>query len=106
MHAIWSGVISFGLVNIPVNLYSASQEVTFDFDFLHKKDLSRVRYARICRSEEKEIPFQEIVKGIEVKKGQYVVLQDKDFAQAYPRATRTIEIQDFVSESSIDPIYF
>src|SRR5437867_4040476 len=101
MHAIWSGVISFGLVNIPVNLYSASQETSISFDFLHKKDLSRIRYAKICKAEDKEVPFQEIVRGAEVKKGQYVVLQDKDFEQAYPRATRTIEIEDFVDEASI-----
>ena len=106
MRSIWSGVISFGLVNIPVNLYSASQEVTFDFDFLHKKDLARIRYARMCKAEEKEVPFQDIVRGIEVKNGKYVVVQDKDFTSAYPRATRTIEIEDFVDQASIDPVYF
>ena len=65
MRLIWSGTISFGLINIPVRLYSATAEKGPDFDLLHKKDLSPIRYARICRSDGKEIPWEEIVKGYE-----------------------------------------
>lgn len=106
MRAIWSGSLSFGLVNIPVKQYSAVTEKAIDFDMLHRKDFSPIRFARFCKAEEKEIPFEDIVKGYQYEKGRYVVLTDDDFKGANVRLTKTITILDFVNEKEIDPIYF
>jgi len=106
MRAIWKGSLSFGLVNIPVRLYTASQDKDMKFVLLHKKDLSEIRYARICKNEDKEVPWDEIVKGYEYEKGEFVVLQDEDFEKANLKKTKTVEILDFVNESEIDSIYY
>jgi DNA end-binding protein Ku len=106
MRAIWTGALSFGLVNIPVRLYSATSGTGLEFDMLHKKDLSPIRYARVCRADGKEVPYEEIVKGYEYKKGDYVVLTDEDFKKAAPRRTKTVDIFDFVKEDEIDSVYF
>ncbi|VHO03457.1 Ku protein [Candidatus Rhabdochlamydia sp. T3358] len=106
MRSIWKGALSFGLVNIPVHMYTASLEKELSFVLLHKKDLSRVRYVRICEVENKEIPWQEIVKGYEYKKGDFVILQDKDFEKANLKKTKTIEIVHFIKENEIDSIYY
>lgn len=106
MRAIWSGSISFGLVNIPVKLFSATQQQQIDFDMLSGKDMAPIRYARISTSTNKEIPWKEIVKGVEVEKGKYVVVTDQDFEKASPEKSKTIDISQFVFEKEIDPIYF
>lgn len=106
MKAIWKGALSFGLINIPIHVYVASEEHALEFDMLHKKDLSPIRYARICKLEEKEIPYNEVVKGYEYEKGEYVVVEDKDFKKANIKKTSTIEIQNFVKADEIDPLYF
>jgi DNA end-binding protein Ku len=106
MRAIWSGALSFGLVNIPVKLYSATAGMGLDLTMLHKKDISPIRYARICRADGKEIPYEDIVKGYEYQKGDYVILTDEDFKKASVEKTKAIEIESFVKESEIDPIYF
>jgi DNA end-binding protein Ku len=106
MKAIWSGLISFGLVNIPVKLYSASEEGGLHFNLLHGKDLSPIRFARVCRADGKEIPYEDIVKGYEYQEGDYVVLADKDFEKANIKKTKSIEILDFVTEKEIEDIYF
>ena len=82
MHAIWKGSISFGLVNIPVKIYSATRDQELKFVLLHKKDLSQIRYAHFCKLEEKEIPWEEIVKGYEYEPGEFVVLDREDFEKA------------------------
>jgi DNA end-binding protein Ku len=106
MRAIWSGAISFGLVNIPVKLYSAAGDNNLDFDMLAKQDLSPIRYARIATSDGREVAYKDIVKGYEIEKGRYVVLNDKDFEKANAKKTKSIEILNFVKEDEIDPIYF
>ncbi len=106
MRAIWSGALSFGLVNIPVKLYSATGGNKLELDMLHKKDLSPIRYARICRADNKEIPYEDIVKGYEYRPGDYVILSDEDFKKANVEKTKTIDIQEFSKESEIDTIYF
>lgn len=106
MRAIWSGAISFGLVNIPVRLYSGTQDQDFHFSYLHKKDMSPVRYAKICRKDGKELSAEELVKGYEYQRGDYIVMDDGDFKKAHPRSTKTIEIQDFTAEKEIDSRYF
>src|SRR3990172_5403263 len=92
--AIWTGSLNFGLVNIPVRLHTATEGKTIDLHMLHKEDLSPIRYARICRKDGHEIPYDEIVKGYEYQEGDYIVLTDEDFEKANVRATKTIDILD------------
>lgn len=106
MRSIWSGTISFGLVNIPVKLASAVQSEDIDFDMLSKSDLSPVRYARIDSKTGKEVAWKDIVKGYQYAKGKYVVVEDEDFAKASPEKSKTIDIIQFVKEDEIDPIYY
>ncbi len=106
MKALWKGSISFGLVNIPVKLYSATQSHTLDLDMLRKGDLCQVRFMRVCRDDGKEIPYENIVKGYKYKEGDYVVLTDKDFESASVERSHTIDILHFVNEKEIDPVYF
>lgn len=105
MRSLWKGAISFGLINIPVSLYTATREQELKFHLLHKKDLSPIRYARVCIKEEKEVPYQDVVKGYE-ENGQFVVMSDEDFEKAAPQKSHTIEILEFTDENSIDSIYF
>jgi DNA end-binding protein Ku len=106
MHALWKGALTFGLVNIPVRLYSASQSSRLDLDMLHKEDLSPIRYARICRRDGKEVPYDAIVKGYEYEKGDYVILTEEDFERANVRRSKAIEIQEFVDGGEIDAKYY
>jgi len=106
MRSMWKGSLSFGLVNIPVQMYTGSLEKQLSFTLLHKKDLSTIRYARICKLEDKEVPWNEIVKGYEKEKGNFVVMDDKDFAKASQKKTNTIEIVSFVDQDEIDTIYY
>jgi DNA end-binding protein Ku len=102
MRSIWSGAVSFGLVLIPVKLYTAVQESTLDLDMLRKQDLCPIRYARVCRDTGEEVPYDDIVKGYQYRKGDYVVLEDEDFRRANVRKTQTIDIIEFVNEGEID----
>lgn len=106
MRTMWSGAVSFGLVNIPIKLYSASENTGIDFNMLHSKDLSPIRFARVCREDGKEVPWDEIVKGYEYRKGDYVVLTKEDFEKADPGRQDTIDILAFAEVSEVDPIYF
>lgn len=106
MRAVWTGSLSFGLINLPIRLYNASEEHALSFDLLHKKDLSPIRYVRICQADGREVPYQDIVKGYQYRKGDYVILVDEDFKRANARKTKTIDIVDFTDEADIDPIYF
>ena len=102
---IWSGAISFGLVNVPVKIYSAIDEKDIRFHYVHVKDDSPIGYEKICKQEDKPVPDDEITKAYETKDGDYVYLSDEDFEAAEERA-RTIELTDFVPYDDIDPIYF
>ena len=104
--SIWSGSITFGLVNIPVKLQSAVQEDNIDFDMLSKKDLAPIRYARIDSKSGEEVEWKDIVKGFQYAKGKYVVVTDEDFEKARPDVARAIDIIQFVKEDEIDPIYY
>ena len=104
--AIWSGAISFGLVNIPVKLFSAVQDKDIHFHMLHKADGTRVRQQLYCPTDDKTIPRSEVEKGYEVSPGQYVVVTSEELEGLVPKASRMIEMQDFVEMSEIDPIYF
>jgi DNA end-binding protein Ku len=105
MRAIWSGAIGFGLVNIPVKLFSAVQQSDLDLDMLDKKDHSNIRFKRVNEKTGKEVPWENIVRGYNLD-GQYVVLSDEDFKKASPEKTKIIEIAEFVDEDKIDSMYF
>ena len=104
--AIWSGTISFGLLNVPVKLYSAVSRKQISFRELRESDGSRVRHKRVAESDGEEVPYEEIVKGYEISPDQYVVMKRDELDALDPRKTRAIEIQDFVDLDDIDPIYF
>src|SRR5918993_281460 len=105
MRSIWSGAIGFGLVNIPVKLFSAIQQSDLDLDMLDKKDHSNIRFQRVNEKTGKEVPWENIVRGYKLD-GQYVVLSDEDFKKASPEKTKIIEIAEFVDEDKVDSIYF
>jgi DNA end-binding protein Ku len=106
MRAIWKGSISFGLVYIPIALYPATRREELKFRLLRKSDLSPVNYKRVAEKDGKEVSWDEIVKGYEYEKGKYVVLKDEDFERVDLEATQTVDIQDFVDQEEIDPMFF
>ena len=104
--SIWKGSISFGLVNIPVELFSAVRDHRPRFRLLHAKDEAPVRYERVCQTEGKPVGWEELVKGYEYEKGQFVVLTKDDFKTAALQKTKTVDILDFVDPTEIDDRYF
>jgi DNA end-binding protein Ku len=106
MKTMWRGAISFGLVSIPVRVYTATEEKTLRFNQLHEKDHGRIKYKRVCGKDGEEVPFDEIVKGYEYEKDRYVILEDEDFEAVPVESTRTIDIAQFVDQDEIDPIYY
>src|SRR5215204_420902 len=104
--AIWTGSITFGLVNVPVRLYSAIEEHKLHFHYLHEKDDSPIGYQKVCKKEDKPVPDKEIVKAFEYPKGEYVFMEDEDFEAAQVEGYKTIDITDFVPYEDIDPIFF
>src|SRR4051794_347530 len=104
--SIWSGAISFGLVNVPVKLYTAVRKKDVRFHQLHEKDGVRIQQKRVCPEEDKEVPYEEIAKGYEISKGQYVMIEPDELESLDPEATHTIDIEDFVHLEDIDPLFF
>ncbi|MDB5807880.1 MAG: Ku protein [Betaproteobacteria bacterium] len=104
--SIWKGAITFGLVNIPVEIVSAEERREFKFSMLDKRDFSPVGYKRYSKESGKEVAWNDIVKGYEYEKGQYVVLSDEDFKRANVKASRTIDIESFVPAKDVSPQYF
>jgi DNA end-binding protein Ku len=104
--AVWTGSISFGLVNAPVRMYAAVSEQNLKFNLIHEKDGGRIGYQKICKLEDKTVPNEEIVKAYQVDEDEFVYLHDEDFEAAAPESYKTITIHDFVPSSQIDPIYF
>jgi len=105
MRSLWTGAIGFGLVNIPVKLYAATQESSLDLDMLDKKNYSNVRYMRVNASTGKEVPWENIVKGYKYN-DEYVVLTDEDFEKVSPKKSKIVEISEFVSEDSLDRSFY
>ncbi len=105
MRPIWTGAIGFGLVNIPVKMYSATETSELDLDMLDKKDHARIKYLRVNEITGKEVPWSNIVKGYKLD-NKYVVLEDKDFEAASAEKTNTIEISDFVKEEEVSSLYY
>ena len=104
--AIWKGAVSFGMVSIPVKLYTATEEKDVAFHMLHRKDHARIRQQRYCPEDEAVIEWNDIVKGYEIAPDQYVVLEPDDFDKVPVDTTHAIEITDFVPLAQIDPIYY
>lgn len=104
--AIWSGAISFGLVNIPIKLVTAVRKQNVSFNQLRASDNSRIRYRKVAAEDGEEVASDEIVKGYEIGPDRYVVLDEDELAALNPKATRTIDLEDFVDLADIDPIFF
>ena len=105
MRAIWTGAIGFGLVNIPVKMYSATQDSSLDLDMLDKKDHSNIRFQRVNEKTGKEVAWENIVRGYKYN-GDYVILDDEDFKKASPEKSKLIEIAEFVSVDEIDTVFY
>ncbi|GED70306.1 non-homologous end joining protein Ku [Brevibacillus reuszeri] len=106
MHTVWKGSISFGLVNIPVRMFTATEERDIRFRQLHKECHTPIKYAKMCPHCEREVDASEIVRGYEYEKGHFVMIDDSDLEAITPETRRAIEILDFVDLQEIDPIYF
>ncbi len=103
---VWKGHLTFGLVSLPVKLYSAARSETVSFNQLHKADHSRVKQVLFCQAEDKPVPRSELVKGYEYEKDKYVVIDDEDIRKVAPKTAKTMEILEFVRVAEVDPIYF
>src|SRR4051812_30568300 len=107
MRPLWSGSISFGLVNIPVGLYSATNhKQALGLDLLRDSDYSRIHYKKVAEADGKEVPKEHIVKGYEYEKGKYVVLTPEDFQRVEIKSNQTVDIKEFVNLADIEPRYF
>jgi DNA end-binding protein Ku len=104
--AIWSGAISFGLVNVPIKLFTATSQKDVRFHQLHDKDGARIQQKRVCSKDGEEVPMEHIVKGYEVSRDTYVVITPEELDALDPKASRTVDILDFVDLDEIDPVYF
>ena len=106
MRPIWKGAISFGMVTIPVKLYSATESKDIRFRLLHREDGAPIEEKRFCTADGKEVAWEDLVRGFEVAKGEYVVLEPEEIDVAKPESSTTIDIGDFVEAAEIDPVYF
>ena len=106
MQAIWKGAISFGLVTIPIKVYSATDERNISFRQVHEADGGRIRYKRVCELDGEEVPYSDIGKGYELPDGRMVVLTDEDFAGLPLPTAKSIEVLEFVPAEQVDPLYF
>lgn len=106
MRTLWRGAVSFGLVNIPIKMYVATERKDIKFNYLHKECMSPVQYRKFCPNCEREIAAEEIVRGYEYQKGSYVVVNEEDLERIPLENTKTIDILDFVDFAEVDPIYF
>lgn len=106
MRPIWKGAISFGLVSIPITLYPATRQEELRFHFLRKGDLSPINNKRVAEADGKEVPWEDIVRGYQYEKGKFIVLNEDDFSRVDVEATQTVDIQEFVEVSEINPMFF
>jgi len=104
--SIWNGTITFGLVNVPVKLYSATESKTVHFHEVHVRDGAKIEHRRICPKEDKEVPYEEVVKGFEIKQDTYVILDDDEIKAAAGNRGKVIEITEFVDVDEIDPVFY
>jgi DNA end-binding protein Ku len=106
MRTLWKGAVSFGLVNIPIKMYVATEHKDIKFNFLHKECMNPIQYRKFCPHCDREIASEEIVRGYEYQKGSYVVINEEDLERIPLENTKTIDILDFVDLTQVDPIYF
>ena len=104
--SIWNGTVAFGMVRVPVKLYSATESKAVHFNERHASDGAAIQHRRVCAKENREVPYAEIVKGFEAKSGSYVVLSKEEVAAADGTGARLIEIEHFVAADEIDPLYY
>ena len=103
---IWSGSLSFGLVNVPVKLMSATRDLGVHFNQLHENDMSRIEVRRVCSAEGEEVPWEDVARGYELESGELIMLTDEELEAADPKKTRTIDIEAFVDLEDIDPVFY
>ena len=103
--SVWKGHLTFGLVTIPVRLFSAARSETISFNMLHKDDHSRIRQVTVCQAEDKPVSRNELVKGYEYEKDHYVVIEEEDIKKVAPKTAKVMEILEFVNADQVDPIY-
>jgi DNA end-binding protein Ku len=104
--SIWNGTVAFGLMSVPVKLYTATESKTVHFHEVHLEDGARIEHRRFCSKEDKEVPFKEVVKGYEVDRGEYVVLDKEEIAAAAGDGAHRIDVEHFVDAGEIDPVFF
>src|SRR5436309_12589584 len=104
--SIWNGTITFGMVSVPVKLYSATESKTVHFQEVHVKDGARIEHRRMCPKEDREVPYEEIVKGYEVSSGKYVVLEKDEVKAAAGDRGKVIHLDEFVPLGEIDPVFY
>src|SRR5258706_8858216 len=103
--SVWKGHLTFGLVTIPVRLFSAARSETISFNLLHKEDHSRIKQVTYCQLEDKAISRSDTVKGYEYEKDHYVIIEDEDIKKVAPKTAKVMEILEFVKSDQVDPIY-
>lgn len=103
--SVWKGHLTFGLVSLPIRLFSAARAESVSFNLLHKSDNSRIKQVTYCQAEDKPVPRSDLVKGYEYEKGHYVVIEDEDIRKVAPKTAKVMEILEFVETKDIDPVY-
>src|ERR1700690_2873093 len=103
--SVWKGHLTFGLVSLPVRLFSAARAESVSFNLLHKSDNSRIKQVTVCQAEDKPVSRSELVKGYEYEKDHYVVIDDEEIKKVAPKTAKVMEILEFVKDSQVDPIY-
>jgi DNA end-binding protein Ku len=104
--SVWSGYLTFGLISMPVRLYSGARGTSISFNMLHREDLSRVKQQLICSADNQVLDRRDIVKGYEYRKGEYVVIEPEEIKKIEPKTAKAMEIIQFVKSSEVDPLYF
>lgn len=104
--SLWNGTIAIGLLTVPVKVHTATEDKTVHFHQVHAKDGARIEHRRICAKEDKEVPYEQVVKGYELSSGEYVVLDDDEIKAAAGDRTHVIDVEEFVDVADIDPIFF
>src|SRR5471030_2085340 len=104
--SVWSGYLTFGLISLPVRLYSGARSASLSFNMLHRDDLQRVKQQLVCSADGQVIERSDTVKGYEFRKGEYIVIEPEEIKKIEPKTAKTMEILEFVKQDEIDPVYF
>jgi DNA end-binding protein Ku len=104
--SIWNGTVSFGLIAVPVKVHSATEDKGVHFNQVHSKDGARIKQKRICSKDGKEVPYEEVAKGYEVREGEYILLSQEEIDAAAGERSRTIQLDEFVRHADVDPVFY